>query len=196
MTKKQDEIVPVKKKPRGGNNWLKPENMMNVEPGDNTRYLQQSMEIFNLPAIDLHTVDAVTDRINTYFGICAKYDMKPTITGFAMALNLDRRRLWELRTGNVDERNKQLRDIPSDVLDVIKKTYNMMEKMWEDYMQNGKINPVAGIFLGKNNYGYKDQTEYVLTPNTQKDEIDAEGIRKRYLLEAAGDEPGNETSET
>jgi hypothetical protein len=33
-------------------------------------------------------------------------------------------------------------------------------------MQNGKINPVSGIFLGKNNFGYSDKQEYVLTPNT------------------------------
>jgi hypothetical protein len=65
-----------------------------------------------------------------------------------------------------------------------------MEQMWENYMQNGKINPVAGIFLGKNNYGYKDQTEYVLTPN-QKNEIDAESIRKRYVLEAPEDTPSD-----
>jgi hypothetical protein len=36
-------------------------------------------------------------------------------------------------------------------------------------MQNGKINPVAGIFLGKNMFGgsYSDKQEVVLTPNTQ-----------------------------
>jgi hypothetical protein len=35
-------------------------------------------------------------------------------------------------------------------------------------MMNGKINPVSGIFLGKNNFGYKDQQEYVLTPNQKQ----------------------------
>ena len=34
-----------------------------------------------------------------------------------------------------------------------------------DYMQNGKINPVSGIFLMKNNMGYEDKTEMVVTPN-------------------------------
>ena len=32
-------------------------------------------------------------------------------------------------------------------------------------MQNGAVNPVSGIFLGKNHYGYKDQSEtVVVTP--------------------------------
>ena len=49
-------------------------------------------------------------------------------------------------------------------------------------MQNGKVNPVAGIFLGKNNYGYQDKTEYVLTPNAQQDsDYSADEIRQRYI---------------
>ena len=54
--------------------------------------------------------------------------------------------------------------------------------MWETYMNSGKVNPVAGIFLGKNNYGYQDKTEYVLTPNQQNDnDYSADEIRERYI---------------
>jgi hypothetical protein len=61
-----------------------------------------------------------------------------------------------------------------------------MEILWENYMQNGKINPVSGIFLGKNNFGYQDKTEYVLTPNQQSDsDYSAEDIKKRYLSDSA-----------
>ena len=61
-----------------------------------------------------------------------------------------------------------------------------MENLWENYMQNGKINPVSGIFLGKNNFGYQDKTEYVVTPNTHSDsDYDADDIRKRYLTDSA-----------
>ena len=57
-----------------------------------------------------------------------------------------------------------------------------MENLWETYMNSGKVNPVAGIFLGKNNYGYQDKTEYVLTPNTQSDnDYSADAIRERYI---------------
>jgi hypothetical protein len=56
----------------------------------------------------------------------------------------------------------------------------MMEEMWEHYMMNGKINPVSGIFLGKNNYGYADKQEYVLTPNQQSNIIDAATIEAKY----------------
>ena len=49
-------------------------------------------------------------------------------------------------------------------------------------MNSGKINPVSGIFLGKNNYGYQDKTEYVVTPNQgDTNDYSAEDIKKRYL---------------
>lgn len=52
-------------------------------------------------------------------------------------------------------------------------------------MNSGKVNPVAGIFLGKNNFGYQDKTEYVLTPNTNQDnDYSAEDIRARYINSA------------
>ena len=62
----------------------------------------------------------------------------------------------------------------------------LMENLWESYMNSGKINPVSGIFLGKNNFGYQDKTEYVVTPNTQRDsDYDPEDIRRRYLPDGA-----------
>ena len=42
----------------------------------------------------------------------------------------------------------------------------MLDAQMSDYMQNGKINPVSGIFLMKNNFGYADKTEVVVTPNS------------------------------
>jgi hypothetical protein len=42
-----------------------------------------------------------------------------------------------------------------------------MGAYWEQITQNGKINPAAAIFLGKNNFGYRDVAEHVLTPNVK-----------------------------
>ena len=47
-------------------------------------------------------------------------------------------------------------------------------------MQNGKINPVSGIFLMKNNMGYEDKTEMVVTPNNPVGaDLPEEELRKR-----------------
>ena len=57
----------------------------------------------------------------------------------------------------------------------------------EDYAQNGKINPVAAIFLMKNHFGYADKQEVVLTPNQQLGEqVPAEDLEKKYLEDVVG----------
>jgi hypothetical protein len=63
---------------------------------------------------------------------------------------------------------------------IILDAYAVMETLWEDYMQNGKINPVSGIFLAKNNYDYTDKQEMVLTPNTQQETVDMATIEAKY----------------
>ena len=172
-----------KGKPRGGNNILT-DAALNVQPGDNSKYVVLGMQLFNLPPIDLKDPQQVNDRLNEFFRIHADADMKPTVSGMGMALGLDRRRLWEIKTGNFGTQ-KSLSELPTLTKDSIKKAYEYMEILWENYMQNGKINPVSGIFLGKNNFGYQDKTEHVITPNTNSDsDYNTEDIRKRYLTDS------------
>lgn len=187
MTKKKndDDIVKevvetTKKKPRGGNNVLT-DAALHLEPGDNTKYMQVSMQLFNLPSIDLHKPEQVRDRLVKYFEIHSLADMKPTVAGMAMALGVDRRRLWEIKVG-VQDRNQGL---PDETRDLIKKAYDFLETLWENYMHNGKINPVSGIFLAKNNFGYQDKVEHVITPNMNNSaDYSAEDIRARYLSDS------------
>ena len=176
----KDVVEKPKMKPRGGNNFLT-DAALNVEAGDNTKYVLLGARLFNLPPIDLKDPVQVNDRLNEFFQIHAGADMKPTVSGMGMALGLDRRRLWEIKAG-VTDRNQ---DLPTLTRDSIKKAYEYMEILWENYMQNGKINPVSGIFLGKNNFGYQDKTEYVVTPNVNNDsDYNADDIRKRYLTDS------------
>jgi len=50
-------------------------------------------------------------------------------------------------------------------------------------MEDGKINPVTGIFWQKNYDGLRDQQEVVLTPNQSPlgEQKDAESLRQKYL---------------
>jgi hypothetical protein len=144
------------------------------------------MQLMSMPDIDLHDPEQVQERLAEYFRIHAENDMKPTVAGMGLALNcMDRRRLWEIKTGNYHT-SKELSDLPTATTDVIKRAYKFMETMWENYMQNGKINPVSGIFLGKNNFGYQDKTEHIVTPNVNNDsDYDADDIRKRYITDSS-----------
>ena len=147
---------------------------VHTEEGDNRKYILHSLKLADLPKCDLKSTGEVTERIKTYFEICAEDDMKPSVAGLALAMDIDRTYLWEIREGRKGKN--------PEVANTIKKAMKILDLQMVDYMQNGKINPVSGIFLMKNNFGYADKQEVVVTPNNplgeQKD--DAE-LRKNYL---------------
>lgn len=167
----------VRRKPGAGNPALVGNKAMETKPGDNAQYLGQGLEVMNLPPIDFSKDQEIEDRINEYFAICAKWDVKPAVSGLSMALGLDRRRLWEIKS-DVEGRNVKLTQRGRDV---IKKAYVFMENLWENYMLNYKIHPTAGIFLAKNNFGYKDEQTYNLVPNNPLgSETDPAAIAQKY----------------
>lgn len=163
------DIVKTKRK-RDMSNW----GQEFIEPGDNRKYLQFAMESMNMPKLDFNNVPSVRERINWYFNRCMECDIKPGVVGMANALGVDRKTLWEWKTGGRRESNKELAD-------TIKKAYVLLEEMWENYMQNGKISPPNGIFLGKNNFDYKDVQDVVVTPNNPYDTQSDEELSGKYL---------------
>lgn len=177
-------------KPRGGNSPVIGNNGLMTEPGDTAHYLNLNMELMKLPDIDKHNVEEVQTRIAEIFEIFAKYDTKPTVSGMALALGMSRQTLSAIAHDKPVGGNGYEAALPQDVADSIKKAYNILESLWENYMTNGKINPVSGIFLAKNNFNYRDQTETVITPNVQKEQYSTESIRERYLLP---DSPGEDS---
>ena len=164
-----------------------------LEDGDNAKFTSMNLHFMNLPKIDLHDEKAVQDRLNEYFNFMIQNDMKPSVSGMAMALGLDRRRLWEIKTGNTQGSGALggLSSLPQEVTDLVKKAYQLLECLWEDYMLNGKINPMAGVFLGVNNYGYQDVKKVDVTPvlpDSNKDnDYDLDSIRERYLIDSGND---------
>ena len=142
-----------------------------VEPGDNSRYLAHALAIARMPLIDLNKPEEVRERCDWYFDHCWRNDMKPTVSGLCNAFRISRTTLFDWKRGKFRPNTHQ---------SIILEAYALMENLWEDYMQNGKINPVSGIFLGKNNFGYADKQEYVLTPNQQQEEVDPATIEAKY----------------
>ena len=157
---------------RGGKNNTPNVQPLDLEPGDNTKYLRHALATKNMPKIDIADVNQVNERLEWYFRHCAEDDMKPTVTGFCNSLGISRVTLMNWKNGTYRGDSHQA---------VILKAYGLLEELWENYMQNGKINPVSGIFLAKNNFGYQDKQDYVITPNTKDVEaVDATTIEAKY----------------
>lgn len=177
----------AKKKPivMGENVALK--DKLKLNDGDNAKYLAISSEIAMLPDIDLRDINQVRQRLQQYTDLHIKYDLKPTVTGLCMVLNnMDKRRFWEIRN-DIPCRDTRLRNLPPDVVELLKKAHKIMENMWEFYMLNNKIQPVAGIFMGKNYFGMKDETELTVSPRAI-DEYSVEEIKQKYLKDKNTDE--------
>lgn len=198
MAKKKELAPGEKKKPHGlcgkpGHGKNSPVigmNGYNLEPGDHAKTVAIAMEVVNLPNIDMHDAEQVANRLSEYFGICAKHDIKPAVSGMALSLNgMDRRRLWAIANDQPLGGMGNMTNLPTDVTDTIKRAYKSLELLWEIYFQSGKLNPVTGIFLGKNHYGYVDKQEHVLAPKTTNDsDFDADSIKQRYLVDSTDSE--------
>ncbi len=186
------EIVKQKRKPAGMAAALAGD--LGQEPGDNTRIVQTNMKFFDMPKVDLHDPEAVHDRLCEYFRIYGEADLKPTVAGMAMALGVDRRRLWAIANDQPTGGEGYKMKVSPEVADLVKKAYEILETSMENYANAGKINPVMAIFMMKNHFGYQDKTEYVLTPNQKQDsDYDADDIRKRYLSDSTTIDSGSDS---
>ena len=171
----QNEIQEVGEKiaKQKRKSYTRPDKQPQLQPGDNRKFINNSMRIFNLPKVDMSNAEQVAERVTEYFNICTEDDVKPSVAGLALALDIDRVYLWELREGRKGKN--------PEVANTLKKAIKLLDLQMVDYMQNGKINPVSGIFLMKNNFGYADKQEVVVTPNNPLgDQSDTKQLEEKY----------------
>ena len=143
--------------PRQSN--LSAEAQLLTEPGDTARLLSAARAPLNLPRIDTRDPEQVRERIDMYFDFCVKNDLKPGVAGMANWLGVHRETLRRWKCGDYREDSR---------CGVVQAAINALEALWESYMQSGKINPVAGIFIGKNYFGLADRQDLAI--NTSKEE--------------------------
>lgn len=144
----------------------------NAEPGDNSRYLRYAMASLDLPPIDISDPKQVDARIREYFQFCVDNDRKPNIKGLGNWLGVDSTTVNSWRRGEYRAETHS---------PLIKKAVDILEEMWWDYGQNGKTNPAAWIFIGKNAFGMKDVQDVVVTPNNPLGQQKEQGQLEEYM---------------
>lgn len=151
---------------------------VHTDKGDNTQYLNHSMKMWNWQKPDMTNPEEVNQRIADYFNLCAEDDMKPSVSGMSLAFGVNRRTLWSWIS---ETKGKYVAEGSREAL---KRAYLILETQMESYMQNGKIHPVAGIFLMKNNMGYEDKTEMVISPQSPIGETtDQKQLEAQYVID-------------
>ena len=151
-------------------------SMAAFEPDDRVRILKHNMNVMSLGKMkDKNDLEEVLGRLRFYYDSCLEHAVMPTVAGMALALGIDRRTLWTW----LDEKNGIIKN--PDVVDTLKSVYSQITCQYEDLMTQGKIIPVAGIFLMKNNMGYKDTTDHIIVAG-QAEEPNTDDIAARAGL--------------
>ena len=139
--------------------------------------MQHNLTLYKMNRIDCNDIIQLQTRIEQYFSLCEQDGLFPTISGFAFAIGIDRKTLWYwLANPNNCSIKKP------ECFDTIKRTYDLINTQYENMMNTGKINPVSGIFLMKNNFGYKDQTDHILTARQEQIETEDNLLNRAGLL--------------
>lgn len=146
-----------------------------LAPGDSARYLRHSLLISDWEPIDIADITQVENRINQYFALCVQDDLKPTFGDLALALGVATQTLRNWMHGDLRG---------SAHMVTIKKARQIIASQMEHYMMEGKINPMAGVFLMVNNFDYRNTNAVeinVAQPDPLRDNLpEPDNIVARY----------------
>ena len=145
-----------------------------MEEGYNTRRIRFMQAILPTEPLDPNDVAEMERRFTRYLELCAEWDMKIGNQAAYAAIGIDKGTAWDWENRNQGNPARS---------DFIKKVRQFCSMYREGLMEDGKVNPVTGIFWQKNYDGMKDQQEVVLTPNTNPlgEQPNMEALKQKYL---------------
>lgn len=148
------------------------------DPDANHRSIQMGRIMMKWPKFTAYdNPDAVTDRFNDYLQLCDEYKFKPMVAGMAMALDMNRQTLSDIVHGRI----KKWKNLTPESLVILQKCYDFLNMNLENNLIDEKGNPVKWIFLAKNHFNYRDQSERVVTNIDIKPELPTnDSVVKKY----------------
>lgn len=156
------------------------DNGLQTKPGDNSKYAKIMLEIMSWPEVDRSDVNALEERLKEYVRYCVENDLKIGNQACYLALGISKDDVYNWENGV---------SRTSAHCDFIKKVKKICAGTREFLMQDGKINPITGIFWQKNYDGLRDQQEFIVTPNNPLGaELTPEQIKQQLPPPDYGDE--------
>ena len=168
----KDKVVDsmIERKTRARFEKIKERYGLKATQEENQTYIMHALELMCWEDIDIKDVAAIQQRIEEYFVWCVEKNEKPSVPGLALAIGIHRMTLWRWSKDTNDPRNK-----------TICKAYALLEMLATAYLQDGKINPVAGAYILNNGFGYSNTQELVIRPGPPLGEQqDLEKLRQKY----------------
>ena len=140
-----------------------------------------TLSLSRWPKIDLFNPRKLKNRIDAFFHYSMTAEIIPTLPSFCVALGIDKVQLHQIRTQTF-YRDKTYYNLPKECVEEIRRGYDMLAQTLETAILQGLVNNIGGIFIAKNNFEYKDEANYTITPGREK--TDTEEIMRRYKVES------------
>ena len=144
-------------------------------PGEMSKMIVNAMALQKMGKVDMTNPDAVNQRVDEYLTYCIKHDMKPTVESMALAFGTNRMTLWRWKEG------VESSHVPEASREALRRGYDMMNQLLSQALVDGAINPIAAFFLLKNNHGYKDQTDVVVSAANPYENANPGDVRGKYI---------------
>ena len=140
------------------------------------KILSFNMILYKLPKlVDYNDIGEIDNRTDLFFTLCMQHSITPTVAAYSLSLGVDRHTLYNWLNGKSDRIKNQ------KCLHTLKTAYDFINSSYESLLTEGKIIPVSAFFLLQNNYGYKQQTDHVITAGNNEN-VTEEDITNRANL--------------
>lgn len=137
---------------------------------ENAKYIVFAERCGSFGYCDLTDEVQIIDRTESYLKLCVQFRMLPSIPSYALALGTTAHAIESLlldKTAN------------KDAIKAVGRGISMIETIFVNGVVDKKVNPVTAVFMLKNHFGYKDQTEISLR-GAVSHTVDAVNLESKY----------------
>ena len=137
----------------------------------NANYIIHAKRLSELPKIALSDPEDIRDRVDFYYQLCATDGVRPNLPGLALAFGLTRTGLM-----NAMSDKRMTREAAQE----LGRGIAMMDEILSGMVLDGKVMPVAAIYLMNNWLGYKNASEVTTRTETIETSVDQKALEQKY----------------
>lgn len=137
----------------------------------NANNIIHAKRLSDLPKIAVTDAEAVRERVDWYYQLCATDGIRPNLPGLALAFGLTRTGLMNAMTD---------RRMPHDAAQELGRGIAMLDEIMSSLTLDGRLMPVAAIYLMNNWLGYKNASEVTTRSETIDSGVDQKALEQKY----------------
>ena len=139
--------------------------------GVNANNIIHAKRLSDLPRIAITDAEAVSERVDWYFQLCATDGVRPNLPGLALAFGLT-------RTGLMNAMSD--RRMPHDAAQELGRGVAILDEIMSALTLDGRLMPVAAIYLMNNWLGYKNASEVTTRTESVDSGVDQKALEQKY----------------